>query len=176
MSVARPPQSDEQRHVAERHARGEAKISQLWDDHKAAVACGDLKAAERAFHELRLHSLWSLAEMRTASIEADTLAVELSLYRPTRASEKAAPIVPDHCYVTTSGPWVCVAREIVKTAVYKGFFTSQGSFTQEHCVPDVKTLCGKKNVYPVSERFESGGWPRLRELCPECCGIIDTRA
>ena len=104
-----------------------------------------------------------IAERHRVSIENDALAAELSLYRPTRAQKPAAPMLPNHCYVTGGNSvWVCIAREIKHTSKIAGI-------DQEHYMPDSTTVCGRKTGYPIHERFTSGGWPRRHELCADCC-------
>lgn len=111
----------------------------------------------------------AIAEAAGARIEADTLATELQLYRPTRDRQTAAPLIDGICYVFTGKAWVCAAAEHRKTVVHQACY---GAYSQEHYVPDRKTVCGQKTAYPVNERFASGGWPRLRELCPDCVRLL----
>jgi hypothetical protein len=108
-----------------------------------------------------------IREARSASVENDALSAELKVYRPTRTGRPAAPFLERHIYVFTArSPWVCAAVELRQTIQIPPIFG--GGYYQEHYVPEKKTVCGKTTSYPVSERFTSGGWPRLHELCPEC--------
>ena len=71
-----------------------------------------------------------------------------------------------YVYVFTAKfPWVCAAVELRQKVLVR---VIGSEYLQDHYVPDRKTICGKATSFPVTERFESGGWPRLHELCPEC--------
>lgn len=143
------------------------RLGECQESFDRATAANDWPAAERVLRELFRWTNHVVGEARAARIEADALATELQLYRPTRADLPPAPLLPGYCYVFTAKfPWVCAAverREVVYIAPGVG-----GGYYQTHYAPEKKTLCGKATTYPVSERFTSGGWPRLHELCPEC--------
>lgn len=137
----------------------------------AAKSTNDWPSANRAFLSM-LHDLDIAIRIAVgARIEADALAAELLVYRPERSDRPAAPLLKDYVYVfTAKASWVCAAVELRKTIIVPAGLG--GGYPQDHFVPEKKTLCGKKVNHPVSERFTSGGWPRLHELCPECTVIL----
>lgn len=136
----------------------------------AAIERGDKDAALRAWRHLARIADSVVSESERARIEADALAAELEAYRPVRSDRPAAPVLPDHEYVfTASFPWVCAAG--VRRATV--FIQAGPGYCQECQTPEKATLCGKKTAFPVSERFTSGGWPRMHELCPDCLRKLD---
>lgn len=157
-----PPESAAAKSIRERYSRRERHVCDLRDEIAAAAERGDWAAAKKAAHELHLSAIFAATGERDAATEAEEYAVELSRYRPTRAAEKPAPGIDGGEYVTTAATrFVCVAKSVRRTLQYD-------TFSLDHYVPDVKTECGKKTLYPVRERQSSGGWPRLREVCPDC--------
>lgn len=139
-----------------------------------AEAADHWPTARKAFLQLMSCASVVMSESKGSRIEADALAAELSVFRKTRLEEPAAPLLEDFDYVFTSkAAWVCVAKSLRKTIFVS--VSAVQSYHQEHMTTDTKTECGKKVAYQVRERFTSGGWPRLRELCPECTEILITR-
>lgn len=123
---------------------------------------------EKCFRELCCMMDQAIREEHRSALEADSLMVELSKYRPVRDDEPAAPVLDGYVYVhTATFPWVCASVEVVEFVSIPGPAGVLG-YRQEHSTWEEKTVCGKKAFYPVNERHTSGGWPRLRELCPEC--------
>jgi len=114
-----------------------------------------------------------IGESIASRAECDSLTAELSTYRPTKADRPAAPALDDYTWVTTGkAPWICAAKTLRQTIWISTLFG--GGYHQEHYTNDRKTLCGAAALYPVNERFTSGGWPRLHELCPDCTrGLVD---
>lgn len=142
-------------------------IAQLNETFYAAVAAGDREQVETVWRRLLAATDGAIRCSRDARAEADALATELLLYRPTRHEQPPAPPLGDYCYVfTAKAPWVCAAVELRKVVTVQVGLGC--SYSQDHYVPERHTLCGRVVTYPVSERFTSGGWPRLRELCPDC--------
>lgn len=137
---------------------------------RAAIERGDKDAALKAWGHLARIADGVASESERSRIEADALAAELEMYRAVRSDRPAAPNLPDHEYVfTASFPWVCAAgvrREMV-------YIRAGAGYHQECQTPEKTTLCGKKTAFPVSERFTSGGWPRMHELCPDCLRKLD---
>lgn len=136
----------------------------------AALDRGDKDASLRAWRHLARIADSVVSDAVAARIEADSLAAELETYRPTRSAKPAAPVLDDHEYVHTANfPWVCAAgvrRESVWIDAGAGYF-------QKCQTPEKVTLCGRKTTFPVNERFASGGWPRMHELCPDCLRRMD---
>lgn len=150
---------------AERLALSLREYSEAFD---RAEQASDWDAARKVWYALRRGTNTAISEARGARIEADALAAELLVYRPTRAEKPAAPLLPEYCYVFTANfPWVCAAKVRRDTVLIQGLALCP-AYAQEHYTPEKTTACGKKTSFPVSERFTSGGWPRLHELCPDC--------
>ena len=161
--------------MTELHADNLSKrMCELGQQFDRCVESGDRTGLREAWRHLLHCTDTVIRESRGARIEADALAAELSLYRPTRLEKPVAPEIPGHVYVFTARAWVCAAVELhvkVQIAAVHG-----GGYLQDHYVPEKKTLCGKATTYPVTERFTSGGWPRLHELCPECVRkLVETK-
>ena len=149
--------------VRELHATNlQRSMNSHFDLFQRAKVAEHWPTAEKAFLDLMSCASVVMSESKGARIEADALAAELSVFRKTRLEEPAAPLLEDFDYVFSSrAAWVSVS--------------AVQSYHQEHMTTDTKTECGKKVAYQVRERFTSGGWPRLRELCPECTEILITR-
>lgn len=149
---------------AARHQASVHEKSEAFDD---AATRGDWKAAKALWLKLLFAMDVAVGESRAGRIEADALATELLTYRPTRHEKPPAPPLNGYVYVfTAKAPWVCAAvelRTILRIVPLSGL-----PYFQDHYVPEKKTLCGKAATFPVMERFTSGGWPRLHELCPDC--------
>lgn len=149
-------------------ARVRQRVGEHHDSFFKALESGDLKAARKEWLHLMRITDQVISDSIAARIEADTLSTELKVYRPTRDDEPPAPILDGYVYVHTAKfPWVCASVEVVEMVSIHGLAGVLG-YRQEHSTWEEKTVCGKKAFYPVNERFASGGWPRLRELCPEC--------
>lgn len=134
-----------------------------------AEASNDWKAVQELFRKLCGTVDVVIREARSATDEADKLAAEPLVYRPTRTDRPAAPLLDGYVYVYTGKvPWVCAAKELREQV----WINTGAGYFQEHCAPERKTVCGKAVSYPVSERYTSGGWPRVRELCPECTVVL----
>lgn len=129
----------------------------------AAINKSDARAARKAFQVVTRIADAAITESIRGRIEADSLATELEKYRPVRSQKPPAPDLRGYCYVTTSKAWVCVAVEVCEMV-----WIAMGGYSQEHCAPERKTLCGNATGYPFHERFSVGGWPRMHETCPEC--------
>lgn len=126
---------------------------------------------DRAWRELIFMVDSQVRERHRAEVENDALSAELQLYRPRRCDKPAAPLIAEHCYVfTAKQPFVCAAKEIRKVFQHEAW--KAWGYLQESYTPDQKTICGRQTNYPVSERFTSGGWPRLHELCPDCVKLL----
>lgn len=155
-----------------RETRIRARISEIAKAFDLAKLAGDWNAAHKL--QLNLYRLLDheIREHLGARIEAESLAAELLVYRPTRSGRPPAPPLRGHAYVhTASFPWVCAAVERREVVSIAGIGWGDG-YTQECYTPERKTICGKKTTFPVNEWFPSGGWPRLHELCPDCTGIL----
>jgi hypothetical protein len=139
-----------------------------------AKQSGDWAAAEKLWRLVFVAIDTVIRESRGSRMEADALACELAVYRPTRAEQPPAPSIDGYVYVfTAKTPWVCAAVErrekvLVPTLIGPGYL-------QDHYTSERDTVCKKKVTFPVHERFASGGWPRLRELCPECVKMLAER-
>lgn len=134
---------------------------------------GDSRSATKQFLKLLRITDQAISDSIAARIEAISLATELKVYRPTRSDEPPAPLLDGYVYVHTARfPWVCASVEIVEMVHIPGL--GFRGYRQEHATWEEITVCGKKAFYPVSERFPSGGWPRLRELCPACTKLLLT--
>ena len=158
--------NDRKQYVGEMSKRLMESFVCLFAKFEQAKAAGDWDAAYRVMLAMLRDHGAAVDRIREAMLEADALDVELRLYRPTRGMEPPAPLLHDYDYVVTNhSGFFCAAKRIRKTARIEGFAFN---YIQEHWVPDRKSLCGQKTHYPVRERFTSGGWPRLRELCVEC--------
>lgn len=144
-----------------------ARLKDHTAEFEAAKAAGDWAAAWKLWLRLMHAASIVIAESRGARIEADALATELQTYRLTRADQPPAPALDGYMYVATSGAFVCAAVEHRKRVEIKGL-SMAADYSQDHYAPDPKTVCGRKTAFPVNERFASGGWPRMRELCPDC--------
>lgn len=145
------------------------EVSQLFD---IAQAANDSAAAHKQWLAMLRIADQATMDSLAARIEADALATELRVYRPTRDDEPPAPVLDGYVYVHTANfPWVCASVEIVEMVHIPGLAGVLG-YRQEHSTWQEKTVCDKKAYYPVSERFTSGGWPRLRELCPDCTRLL----
>lgn len=143
-----------------------ASIRERTEAFEAAQRAGDWTTAWGLWLKMLHHADTVISESRAARIEAEAIATELQRFRPHRADIEPAPEVPGHVYVfTASVPWACVAVELRQVVTHQA---CHGAYQQEHYVPERKTVCGKKTAFPVNERFASGGWPRLCEVCPEC--------
>lgn len=156
--------------MTEFHAGNVQKsINDCFDSFGRASAANDWGAAEKALLKLMQQASIVMRESVAIRIEADSLAAELLAYRPTRSDRPAAPLIDGYNYVFTGKqPWVCAAKELRKTV----YINAGAGYTQEYFIPERKTLCGRATSYPVSERFESGGWPRRHELCPDCTALL----
>jgi hypothetical protein len=161
--------------MRELHATNlQRRMNEHFDLFQKAAAADHWPTARKAFLQLMSCASVVMSESKESRIEADALASELSVFRKTRLEEPAAPPLDNFDYVfVTKTPWVCVAKALRKTVVIS--VSAVQSYQQQHWTTDTKTECGKKVAYPVRERFSSGGWPRLHELCPECTGILITR-
>lgn len=141
-------------------------IREAHEGFNQSVATGDWQSAERSWRTLSRLADTCIQEARNARIEVDALAAELLVYRPVRSGRPPAPQIAGYVYVFTAKfPWVCAAVELHKKVLVRGIGSD---YLQDHYVPERKTVCGKVTAFPVTERFESGGWPRMHELCPEC--------
>jgi hypothetical protein len=154
--------------VTELHADNLSRhLHELSLSFERAVESGDKAEARRRWLELIHGADTVIREARAARIEADALESELLTYRPARSDRPPAPPLAGYVYVFTAKvPWVCAAIEVRQLVYVPALFG--GGYEQEHYAPERKTVCGKVVAYPVSERFTSGGWPRLHELCPDC--------
>lgn len=158
-----------------RETRIRARLSEIAKAFDAAKNSDDWASAHKLQLELYRLLDHEIREHLGARIEAEALATELLVYRPTRGGKPPAPPLEGYAYVhTAKWPWVCVAVELRQVVAIPGIGMTLG-YTQEHYVPERKTICGKQTAYPVSERFPSGGWPRLHELCPDCTQILAKR-
>lgn len=155
--------------MREDHAtRVRIRISEHHNSFFEAIRTNDSARARKDWLALMRITDQAIRDSIAARIEADALATELKFYRPTRDDEPPAPVLDGYVYVFTAHqPWVCASVEVVEMVSIPGLAAVLG-YTQEHSTWEEKTVCGRKAFYPVSERFTSGGWPRLRELCPEC--------
>lgn len=152
----------------EHAARVRARLTEISKLFDSAQATGNSSAAHEQWLALLQITDQAIMDALAARLEAQSLATELRVYRPTRDEETPAPVLDGYVYVhTATFPWVCASLEIVEFVSIPGLAGVLG-YRQEHSTWQEKTVCGKKAFYPVSERFTSGGWPRLRELCPEC--------
>lgn len=158
--------------MTELHAENLRKsVSETIAAFESAKAAGSWDIAEKCLRALCFWADTAIGVSRRTAQEADALAAELQLYRPTRDQRPPAPLLPGYCYVESGQyAWACVAVEHRQVVV-----NTEWHYTQEHYAPDKKTLCGRKNHFPINERFESGGWPRLHELCPKCAEILLAR-
>lgn len=149
-------------------ARVRIRIQEHHEAFLDAIQTNKSALAEKQWLHLLSITSQCISDSIAARLEADALATELQVYRPTRDQEPAAPALDGYVYVKTANfPWVCASVEVVEMVAIPGLAAVMG-YTQEHSTWEEKTVCGKKAFYPVSERFTSGGWPRLRELCPDC--------
>lgn len=149
-------------------ARVRLRIGEHHQSFFEAIRTNDSARARKEWLRLMAITDQAIRDSVAARIEADSLATELQAYRPTRDQEPAAPVLDGYVYVKTANfPWVCASVEVVEMVAIPGLAAVMG-YTQEHSTWEEKTVCGKKAFYPVIERFTSGGWPRLRELCPDC--------
>ena len=154
--------------MTEFHAKNlQAKLTELSVDFYRHIESGDLKKTEKCWNELARILNTAISEARASRIECDAYEAKVLLYEPTKTDRPPAPIIKEHTYVKTSGPWICAAKEIRKT-ISHGYFDSGGAIIQEYFVPDAKTVCGKKVLYPINERYTSPSWARFHELCPDC--------
>ncbi|MHC5543291.1 hypothetical protein ACYOEI_34140 [Singulisphaera rosea] len=154
--------------MTELHAKnvraGILETSKLFD---RAVAGGNWKIAEECMRGMIRMADNAIRESIGARHEADSLEAELTTYRPRRSDQPAAPRLQDYFYVFTARfPWVCASK-----AHRRELYIGPG-YTQEFWTHDKKTVCGKPVSFSVSERFESGGWPRMHELCSECVELL----
>lgn len=153
-------------------ARVRVSIGEHHDSFFEALGKSDFARAKKEWLHLMRITDQAIRDSVAARIEADSLATELQVYRPTRDQEPVAPVLDGYVYVHTATlPWVCASVEIVEMVHVPGVAGVIG-YTQEHSTWQEKTVCGKKAFYPVSERFPSGGWPRLREMCPDCTRLL----
>jgi hypothetical protein len=154
--------------VTELHADNlNRHLNELSSAFERAVEFGDRDAARSLWLKLLHGADTVIREARAARIEADALEAELLTYRPARSDRPPAPPLDGYAYVFTAKvPWVCAAVELRQLVYIPAIFG--GGYHQEHYAPERKTVCGKVVSFPVSERFTSGGWPRLHELCPDC--------
>ena len=159
--------------MREDHAkRVQESISEHARSFDAAVNSGDLVAVKKEWLALLRINGQVMSDAIAARLEADSLGVELRVYRPTRSDFPAAPILDGYVYVHTAKfPWVCAAVEIVERVSIPGLAGVIG-YSQEHSTPERKTICGKATTFPVSERFGWGGWPLQKELCPDCTKLL----
>lgn len=149
-------------------ARVRVRIGEHHESFFEAIRSNDSARARKEWLHLMRITDQAIRDSIAARIEADALATELKVYRQTRDDEPPAPVLDGYVYVHTANfPWVCASVEVVEMVVIPGAAGVLG-YRQEHSTWQEKTVCGKKAFYPVGERFTSGGWPRLRELCPEC--------
>ncbi len=96
-----------------------------------------------------------------ARIEADDLAVELQLHRPTRADLDPAPILDGHLYATTA-KWsvICAAVERIEV-IRHGYGLNrfyEQSYLQSHDAALYRRDCGR--IHWVTVRGESGLSPK----------------
>ena len=147
---------------AERARKSITNDSKLFD---RVCEAKDWEGAEKLWQRLLASANMAIREAVAASTEADALATELLVYRPVRTGLPAAPALDGFVYVfTAKTPWVCVAKNVRKRMAVNPEF----NLWQEFYIHEQTTVCGKLVTFPVRERFTSGGWPRLHELCPEC--------
>lgn len=147
------------------------RIVEIARSFDAARSDGDWEAAHGAWLELLFVADAAIGEARGARIEADSLATELESYRPTRSQRPAAPRMEEYAYVHTARfPWVCAAKVVRKSIHVDAGFGA--GYVQEFWVPVRKTVCGKSVTFEVSERFGTGGWPRMHELCSDCARLL----
>ena len=148
------------------------RMTELSADFDAAMGYGDWVTAKKLWLELLFWGSTVIREALGDRAEADALSAELKVYRPTRAGLPPAPFLKKYAYVFTGkSPWVCAAVEVREVIQIPGMSGMPG-YSQEHYTTERKTVCGKVVSYPVKERFVSGGWPRLHELCPECTKLL----
>lgn len=167
-------QTDSQIAASERDRRDQRYMQSMSSNNQqfyAALDSGDQDGMAKAFRVVLFMVDGLIRERSRAESEVDALAAELLLYRPRRDQRPAAPLIAGYCYVSSgSAPWVCTAVERREVVSYHEW--SAIGLTQEHYVPERKTLCGAKTAFPISERFTSGGWPRVHELCPRCVVVL----
>lgn len=168
MMTPNRPYTENAAHATEVTDRAMKGYFEMADRLQAAVAGTGAEALAREMTRAIAAKLsWAYGYWKTAAYELDALTLELEAIRPSRHCQTAAPPLPLHTYVTAvRSPWICAAKSVREVAHISAGLGCD--YHQEHWSFEKVTACGRKVLFPENERYTSGGWPRQREVCPEC--------